>query len=151
PPHRRKARREQQGVLLAQRHVERRGEPQDHVAAGRRAAQFEKAEMPLRDVGAEREVELGEAAALAPTAEPGREVLLVRHCTCQVVAASTIDGKIAQPLWPGQEAALGEWVGVLIAIVSSSVGGTAAAVTRYLVGNADPLSLAILRWGIGFC
>jgi len=46
---------------------------------------------------------------------------------------------------------LGEWVGVLIAIVSSTVGGTAAAVTRYLVGNADPLTLAILRWGIGFC
>ena len=45
---------------------------------------------------------------------------------------------------------MGEWVGVLIAIVSSSLGGTAAAVTRYLVGNADPLTLAILRWGIGF-
>ena len=28
---------------------------------------------------------------------------------------------------------------------------TAAAITRYLVGNADPLTLAILRWGIGFC
>lgn len=41
-------------------------------------------------------------------------------------------------------------LGVLIAIVSSSLGGTAAAVTRYLVGNADPLTLAILRWGIGF-
>src|SRR6516164_7621130 len=40
--------------------------------------------------------------------------------------------------------------GVLLAIVSSSLGGTAAAVTRYLVGNADPLTLAILRWGIGF-
>jgi hypothetical protein len=23
-------------------------------------------------------------------------------------------------------------------------------VTRYLVGNADPITLAILRWGIGF-
>jgi drug/metabolite transporter (DMT)-like permease len=45
---------------------------------------------------------------------------------------------------------LGELVGVLIAIVSSSLGGTAAAVTRYLVGNADALTLAILRWGIGF-
>jgi drug/metabolite transporter (DMT)-like permease len=42
-----------------------------------------------------------------------------------------------------------EWLGVLIAVVSSSLGGTAAAVTRYLVGNADPLTLAILRWGIG--
>jgi len=45
---------------------------------------------------------------------------------------------------------VGEWFGVLIAIVSSSLGGTAAAVTRYLVGSADPLTLAILRWGIGF-
>jgi drug/metabolite transporter (DMT)-like permease len=45
---------------------------------------------------------------------------------------------------------LGEWLGVAIAIVSSSLGGTTAAVTRYLVGGADPLTLAILRWGIGF-
>jgi len=44
---------------------------------------------------------------------------------------------------------LGEWVGVLIAVVSSSLGGAAAAVTRYLVGNADPITLAMLRWGIG--
>jgi drug/metabolite transporter (DMT)-like permease len=41
-------------------------------------------------------------------------------------------------------------IGVLIAIVSSSLGGSAAAVTRYLVGNADPITLAILRWAIGF-
>jgi hypothetical protein len=34
--------------------------------------------------------------------------------------------------------------------VSSGLGGTAAAITRYLVGNADPITLAILRWGIGF-
>lgn len=45
---------------------------------------------------------------------------------------------------------MGEWAGVLIAIVSSSLGGTAAAVTRYLVGDADAVTLAILRWGIGF-
>ena len=46
---------------------------------------------------------------------------------------------------------MGVWVGVLIAIVSSALGGTAAAVTRYLVvGSADPLTLSILRWGIGF-
>jgi len=42
-----------------------------------------------------------------------------------------------------------EWIGVAIAIISSSLGGTAAAVTRYLVGDADPITLAILRWGIG--
>lgn len=41
-------------------------------------------------------------------------------------------------------------VGVVIAIVSSSLGGSAAGVTRYLAGDADPVTLAILRWGIGF-
>jgi len=41
-------------------------------------------------------------------------------------------------------------IGVLIAVVSSSLGGSAAAVTRYLVVDADPITLAILRWGIGF-
>jgi len=45
---------------------------------------------------------------------------------------------------------VGEGVGVGIALVSSCLGGTAAAITRYLVGNADPITLAILRWGIGF-
>ncbi|PWB58128.1 MAG: EamA family transporter [Bradyrhizobiaceae bacterium] len=44
---------------------------------------------------------------------------------------------------------MSERVGVLIAIASSALGGTAAAVTRYLVGDADALTLAILRWGIG--
>ena len=43
-----------------------------------------------------------------------------------------------------------EWVGVAIAIVSSCLGGTAAAITRYLTSGADPIALAILRWGIGF-
>ena len=46
---------------------------------------------------------------------------------------------------------MAEWLGVVIAIVSSALGGTAAAVTRYLVGSADPITLAILRWGIGIC
>jgi drug/metabolite transporter (DMT)-like permease len=45
---------------------------------------------------------------------------------------------------------MGEWIGVAIALVSSALGGTAAAITRYLVKGADPVSLAILRWGIGF-
>lgn len=43
-----------------------------------------------------------------------------------------------------------EWQGVLIALLSSSLGGTAAAITRYLVSGVDPVALAILRWGIGF-
>src|SRR5580693_6827572 len=37
-----------------------------------------------------------------------------------------------------------EGFGVAIAIVSSSLGGSAAAVTRYLVGAADPITLSIL-------
>jgi len=45
---------------------------------------------------------------------------------------------------------LGEWIGVAIALVSSCLGGSAAAITRYLVAGADPIALAILRWGIGF-
>jgi drug/metabolite transporter (DMT)-like permease len=45
---------------------------------------------------------------------------------------------------------VGEWIAVSIALVSSCLGGSAAAITRYLVGNADPITLAILRWGIGF-
>ena len=49
-----------------------------------------------------------------------------------------------------QEETLLDWLGVLLAIISSVLGGTAAAVTRYLTGGADPLTLAILRWGIGF-
>jgi drug/metabolite transporter (DMT)-like permease len=49
-----------------------------------------------------------------------------------------------------QEDRLSEWLGVTLALISSCLGGTAAAVTRYLVGNADPITLAILRWGIGF-
>src|SRR5262245_1987098 len=51
---------------------------------------------------------------------------------------------------PDRETVVDNTIGVLIAIVSSSLGGSAAAVTRYLVGNADPITLAILRWGIGF-
>src|SRR3954471_24650887 len=58
---------------------------------------------------------------------------------------------LAYAMPTGQEAQLTEWFGVLLAIVSSSLGGSAAAVTRYLVGNADPLTLAILRWGFGLC
>jgi drug/metabolite transporter (DMT)-like permease len=44
---------------------------------------------------------------------------------------------------------MGDRLGVLIAIASSALGGTAAAITRYLVSSADPITLAILRWGIG--
>lgn len=43
-----------------------------------------------------------------------------------------------------------EWRGVLIAVASSALGGTAGAVTRYLVASADPVTLVVLRFGVGF-
>src|SRR3954468_18107956 len=49
-----------------------------------------------------------------------------------------------------KEVPMNERLGVALAILSSFLGGSAAAVTRYLVGSADPITLAILRWGIGF-
>ena len=46
---------------------------------------------------------------------------------------------------------MGEAIGVSMAILSSCLGGFAGAVTRFLVTSADPVTLAILRWTIGFC
>ena len=45
---------------------------------------------------------------------------------------------------------MNQTAGVLIAIVSSCLGGSAAAVTRYLAAGTDPITLAVLRWTIGF-
>ena len=45
---------------------------------------------------------------------------------------------------------MGEIVGVLAAILSSGLGGTAVGATRYLAGATDPLTLGAFRFGIGF-
>jgi len=42
-----------------------------------------------------------------------------------------------------------ETIGVLIAVLSSTFGGTSGAVTRYVVGIIDPVTLAAFRFGIG--
>jgi drug/metabolite transporter (DMT)-like permease len=44
---------------------------------------------------------------------------------------------------------MSETIGVLVAVLSSAFGGTAAAVTRYAVGTVDPVTLAAFRFGIG--
>ena len=44
---------------------------------------------------------------------------------------------------------MSETIGVLIAVLSSTFGGTAGAVTRYVVGTIDPVTLAAFRFGIG--
>jgi drug/metabolite transporter (DMT)-like permease len=51
------------------------------------------------------------------------------------------------PLMAGR---MTEWFGVLVAVVSSTLGGTSGAVTRYLVASADPVTLVVLRFGLGF-
>jgi drug/metabolite transporter (DMT)-like permease len=47
-------------------------------------------------------------------------------------------------------AKVSERVAVLAAIVSSALGGTAAAITRYVIGATDPVTLAAFRFGIAF-
>lgn len=42
-----------------------------------------------------------------------------------------------------------ESTGVLIAVLSSALGGGAAVATRYLIGDYDPLTLAAVRFGGG--
>jgi len=39
--------------------------------------------------------------------------------------------------------------GVLAAVLSSALGGSAAALTRYVIGATDPVTLAFYRFGIG--
>lgn len=43
-----------------------------------------------------------------------------------------------------------ERAGVLAAIASSALGGMAAAVTRFVIGATDPVTLAVFRFGLGF-
>jgi len=40
-------------------------------------------------------------------------------------------------------------LGVLIAVLSSTFGGMAGAVTRFVVGTVDPVTIAAFRFGIG--
>jgi drug/metabolite transporter (DMT)-like permease len=71
--------------------------------------------------------------------------------TCRVVDATpTTDDNSAFDGFARARPSMNEQLGVAIAILSSAIGGTAAAITRYLVTSADPITLAILRWGFGF-
>jgi len=40
--------------------------------------------------------------------------------------------------------------GLAAAVLSSALGGSAAALTRYVIGATDPVTLAAYRFGIGF-
>lgn len=43
-----------------------------------------------------------------------------------------------------------ERAGILAAVISSALGGMAAAVTRSIIGATDPITLAVFRFGLGF-
>ncbi len=43
-----------------------------------------------------------------------------------------------------------ERAGILAAVVSSGLGGVAAAATRFVIGDTDPITLAAFRVGLGF-
>jgi len=45
---------------------------------------------------------------------------------------------------------MSERAGVAAALLSSALGGTAAAITRYAIGATDPVTLASFRFGIAF-
>lgn len=45
---------------------------------------------------------------------------------------------------------MNEVLGVLAAMLSSAIGGSSVAATRYVVGATDPMTLGALRFGIGF-
>ena len=64
----------QQRIVLAQRDVEGGRQPLHHLAAGRGAAQFQEAQMALRDFRSTREIELRQALVPAPPAQAGRKV-----------------------------------------------------------------------------
>lgn len=44
---------------------------------------------------------------------------------------------------------MGDIVGVLAAVLSSSLGGLSVGVTRFVVGTADPITIGAFRFGIG--
>jgi ATP-dependent RNA helicase DeaD len=70
---RREASRRQPLITLAQRHVERLAQLQDHRPAGIGTGGFEEADVPLRDARGQRKVELRPAPLLPPIAQESRE------------------------------------------------------------------------------
>jgi hypothetical protein len=48
------------------------------------------------------------------------------------------------------EPAMGKRIGVLAAILSSTIGGMAGATTRFIIADTDPMTLGVIRYGGGF-
>jgi drug/metabolite transporter (DMT)-like permease len=52
--------------------------------------------------------------------------------------------------WRATDGTGGETLGILAAVLSSSLGGSNTVLTRFAVGATDPVTLAALRFGLGF-
>jgi len=78
-PRRRKSRREQQCILLAEGQVERRRQAEHHLAARSSACALQEAQMSLRDFSRLRERELRQRPALPPSPQPRREARIFAH------------------------------------------------------------------------
>src|SRR5258708_37386010 len=65
--------------------------------------------------------------------------------TSQVVAHTISIGTMAQRKRGTQEATMGDWIGVLIGVVSSSLGGTGGGVTPLFSRASRPLTLVLFR------
>src|SRR6185312_14396963 len=64
-------RRQQQGVALPERNLQRLGQAHHHGPAGDGAPAFDEADVPLRGPGPQREFQLADPAAAAPFAQSG--------------------------------------------------------------------------------
>ena len=71
--------RREQVVAVAQRHVERPRQQQDHLATGLRPARFDEAQVARGHAGLHREVELAEAPPGAPAAQERPEADLAQR------------------------------------------------------------------------
>lgn len=87
-------RRDQENVAFAQGHIKLRGEVENHLAAWLRAAGFEKAQVARGDFRVTGEIELAQAAALAPFAEKTADRLCGHHHEATIAQAWRADHSV---------------------------------------------------------
>jgi hypothetical protein len=84
-------RRDEENVAFAQGHIELRGEVENHLAAWLRASGFEKTQVACGNFRVTGEIELAEAAALAPFAEKIADGLCGCHHEATIARAPRPD------------------------------------------------------------
>jgi drug/metabolite transporter (DMT)-like permease len=101
--------------------------------------------MSRRYAGLERDSFLAHLPALAPLLQqPSDGSSIASECHYRKVIEWPVRTKKRYTMRTSEHA------GVLAAVVSSAFGGMAAAVTRFVIGATDPVTLAVFRFGLGF-